>query len=634
MKKIDIEVPKEVCHLSEWQDFDDHLPRGQVMVNKSITGCGFTSYYLTNSQAVLLTSPRTGLINSKMMEYGNRLHYFSREADDNGVREDLSVSIGKLGQYLSDPSLSVPKILVTYDSLPIVLHVLHHNGCLGLFTIVVDEATALFTDAKFKGSVDLTLLHCLHSLPNHIVYVSATPLSEPYYDEIDEFKNMPYYRLVWDASRKETVYVRHRKMTSTRSAIREIISRYKKDGYFDVTYDSAGNPQFSKEAVFYLNNFNEIGAVIKQCGLTPNDTMVICSRGKEPELKRMGFSVGMFPPKASYKTDNKTFTFVTRASFEGADHYSDNASCYVFADSNKECLSLDISIDLWQIIGRCRTSTNPFRTTVNLYYIPLRFGAISEQDARELVRRKCAATEQLFQFYGTATNMNVLGMLKDGQLKQRYQKNYIDVLDSGNGFGRVVINKLVYLADARAIDIQYNQYKNTFHILRMIDGSDFVSQAGAGLGNPLLEAFIRDYFVDGDFSRRMKLYCDTVGAHPELKEAIEQIPEVWAWYKIYYNTLGSAKICALAYRELRLKVEYSYLKSDVLINEKVKATFNDDQFYTKKEVKEKLSAIYKGLGLSKCAKAKDIETILPNTEEVHRKSGRGIYIRGYLVKLQ
>ena len=40
MKRIKQIVPKGIKYISEWIDYD--LPRGHVIVDKGVTGCGYT----------------------------------------------------------------------------------------------------------------------------------------------------------------------------------------------------------------------------------------------------------------------------------------------------------------------------------------------------------------------------------------------------------------------------------------------------------------------------------------------------------------------------------------------------------------------------------------------------------------
>ena len=62
-----------------------------------------------------------------------------------------------------------------------------NRGIMDRFNIVVDEFTCIFTDVKLKGSTEIDLLHELNTLPNRIVYISATPLKEAYLELMGEF---------------------------------------------------------------------------------------------------------------------------------------------------------------------------------------------------------------------------------------------------------------------------------------------------------------------------------------------------------------------------------------------------------------------------------------------------------------
>ena len=278
-----IEVPKEYQYLSNWSDFDSIMPSGHVILNKSICGCGCTDYYLTNDLPVILVSPRKALITSKLKggRTAGKLFYFDRS---NGG--DVSDTITAMGNYLNyceqtpfgGQSL-VPKIMVTYDSLHYVVDTLTNWSLMDQFTIVVDEFTCIFTDVKFKGSVEVNLLHQLETLPNRIVYISATPLKDKYLSVLGQFQNLPYVTLQWDPSRVETVNVYYSKMRSPVTAISQIIKDYRKCGCFQ-TKIIGGQRVDSTEAVFFLNKVEDIVRVIKNNDLKPSETAVhgLCVR--------------------------------------------------------------------------------------------------------------------------------------------------------------------------------------------------------------------------------------------------------------------------------------------------------------------------------------------------------------------
>ncbi|MBQ9575688.1 MAG: hypothetical protein IJV11_02295, partial [Muribaculaceae bacterium] len=164
--------------------------------------------------------------------------------------------------------------MVTYDSLPYVVGALTDWNLMDRFTIVVDEFTCIFTDVKFKGSVEVNLLHQLETLPNRTVYISATPLKDEYLSVLGQFQNLPYVTLQWDPSRVETVNVYYSKMRSPVTAISQIIKDYRKRGCFQ-TKNIGGQRVDSIEAVFFLNSVTDIVKVIQKNELKPSETLVI-----------------------------------------------------------------------------------------------------------------------------------------------------------------------------------------------------------------------------------------------------------------------------------------------------------------------------------------------------------------------
>ena len=54
MKKSRVIVPKGVRYISEWKKF--FIPEEPCIIDKQITGCGFTEFCLCNDQNVILVS--------------------------------------------------------------------------------------------------------------------------------------------------------------------------------------------------------------------------------------------------------------------------------------------------------------------------------------------------------------------------------------------------------------------------------------------------------------------------------------------------------------------------------------------------------------------------------------------------
>ena len=633
MVKYDIKVPKECQYLSDWTGFDNELPPGHIILNKSICGCGCTDHYLTNDQPVILLSPRRNLITSKLKNgrTAGKVHYFDRSSGC-----DLSESIADMENYLcrcgGDPfggQPLVPKIMVTYDSLVHVVDAMLNHGLLNRFEIVVDEFTCIFTDVKLKGSTEINLLHHLNSLENRIVYISATPLNEAYLDLMGEFKDMPYVTLQWDPSRVESVQVFYSKMRSTTAEVSKIIEDYRVNGFFKSKIID-GQQYNSTEAVFFLNSVTDIASIINKNNLKPSETLVICADDQKNRttLRKVKHAIGVVPNEIEYKSQNKPFTFVTKCAFEGTDFYSDCSTTYVFADSNRDNLSLDISIDLPQIAGRCRSRNNPFRNEIYYFYkdADLEDG-MNERQMIQYYDAKRNATIAKVQQLQQITDPGILDKLKTAQVIDKYTKDYLDV-DDYTGTCRAVCNDLAFIADLRAVEIKMMQYRGSYQMMRCMRNNGFNATHQFSQAEKLYKQFCQEFFADANFQRRMKLYIDTVQCYPELLPMIEEASVIPIEFKQYYRGLGAERIRRSGYVEsiLRKHLENASKFSSVNI------TLEQDRVYSNAEIKSMIQAEYNRLSMNATAKATDITKYVPNAVPARYRDENGKKQNGYKLK--
>lgn len=63
MNKKELMVPKGTEFISDWKDYV--IPVGHCIVNKGVTGCGYTEMCLRNDLNVILCSPRKLLLKNK-----------------------------------------------------------------------------------------------------------------------------------------------------------------------------------------------------------------------------------------------------------------------------------------------------------------------------------------------------------------------------------------------------------------------------------------------------------------------------------------------------------------------------------------------------------------------------------------
>ena len=285
MKKITIKVPDTgIKYISEWQDYD--LPRGHVIVDKGVTGCGYTEYTLTNNLSTVLCSPRKLLLENKSEQHlkDQNILYLKNE---NKTFEDVSDFKNRIKTFVINcmENLNLPpKILVTYDSSHYIIDILKELGLLSDFYFIIDEFQSIFLDAFFKSEVEFDFVEYLQDCPN-VLYLSATPMLDKYLEKVDTFKNLPFFQIDWsDTDVVDTLILQRKFTTSLTKECEKIIDSYL-GNKFPSTYTSTGNIVFSKEVVFYFNSVSSIIRVIKNKKLTTSQVNIICSEDQNNKNK-------------------------------------------------------------------------------------------------------------------------------------------------------------------------------------------------------------------------------------------------------------------------------------------------------------------------------------------------------------
>lgn len=616
MNKFTLDVPKNIEYFSEWTDFMSLLPSNKVIVNKVICGCGITHSFLSALYPVLLVSPRIGLINCKMKDpFLTNLFYYDRSEPDKVKTQETEK---QLRDYLSNQYYkngTMPRVLVTYDSLPSVMSILRDMGLLHIFTIIVDEFTCIFTDARLKGQTELKLLTELVNIPNRCLFISATPIHDVYLEQMKEFQCMDYVTLNWDESKRIPIEVVSLPMKSSITSICEVINLYRKRHYFrsEIVDDEI---VYSREAVFFVNSVSVITRVINKLGLTPQETRIICADRKENRDKLpKGFEISEFPERYSYKTENKTITFVTCTAYEGADLYSDDASIYIMADANIESLNVDVMIDLPQIIGRCRTMSNPFRYKVYLYRKTIGKGVASEEEAKNEVDERRCRTVDFINNCGDLSYGPLLEKVSMAQKKEKYNKDYVDVLKDGAGNSSIVFNQLVWLADMRAIHIKYYQYKNNESLHLYLRDNGFNPFQISDINGPY-DDFFSNLFILSTFEKRLEFCFNEMDKNPGIGIYIFNHPDIPDDVKDCLGYFTHDECRSVSYKKADLKriKLFRDLKPEII--NYLRGIIVPGKIYPKQELKEIIQSIYDSMGITTPkAKASDIMEFFDNVEE-------------------
>ena len=664
MNKEIIKVPEEIRFLSDWGDFNFSNFPAKCIINKQIPGCGFTEYCIRSSENIILCSPRKILLKNKYDQHKDEVYLVVNEMDkDPGVDKDidklkrdlskpvykteeekekekeeenrnsqiyerLSISIGNYILHCSTNNIPA-KILVTYDSYRIVQQILMGLGVFDTFYTVVDEFQSILHDSRFKSDTELKFMNYLKR-SHSALFVSATPMMDEYLDMLSEFKNLPYFELDWysrDPTRVVKPDLKVYLMRSVGEKVKEIIETYQKGEFEKVVVMRDGRPLEveSREAVFYVNSVNHIISIIKKSGLKPEQVNILCADTEENRKKirkRLGkdFDIGTVPLKGETW---KMFTFCTRTVYLGADFYSYCARSFIFSDSNSDCLAVDISEDLPQILGRQRLFENPWKNSAEFYYrTTADYRKMDGEDFEKIVKRKQKETDSLLRAFNSVMYDDKYALASTYQKMAgafNYKDNYVAVNKiindvTGDVILKPVVNELVLVNEIRAFKIQQIDYKDRFTVFTTVHNQlspdDIVNQE--------VSEFIKVYESKITKFDKFKLLCEFGLSKEALGIVLCQIPDTDE-VKSYYLALGPQKIKSLYYNITKIKKELGVVMfSDELLLDSVYSSFKVGDNLLLSTVKERLGNIYSSINYQKTPKANDLERYFEIKDSMRR----------------
>ena len=651
MKKEKIVVPKGIRYLGKWKEFS--LPDEVCIIDKQITGCGFTEFCLCNSEDVILLSPRKILLENKEEQHRGEVYYatsgiekivdfekdlsghtLTRVAKECFKKDTISdeqkkgiIDRFKLGIRGYSDSCYIfgrpSKILVTYDSFRYVKEAL--GKTIEDYRIVVDEFQSIFVDSKFKSSTEIELLGHLQGL-GKINFVSATPMIDKYLEMLDEFKNLPYYELDWETEDPSRVYVPklsiHSCSRSIMPSAHDVIQEYLDGNFKSTVIDIEGEKKevVSKEAVLYVNSVKNICDIISKNGLTLENTNVLCANNgdnedkvrkafglKKAELKTKGIDscIGSVPLEGQ---PHKMFTLCTRTVYLGADFYSTNARTFIFSDANVDSLTVDITLDLPQILGRQRLDSNPWKNRADLYYRTLdKNKSITKKDFDDIIEKKKKTTENLLDVYQTANDSAKHDLAETYQRDARnsnYKYNYVAVNEHIGKDLIPVFNNLVLVSEMRSYEIQQVDYADRFRVFNALGNK--ISSFN------LITKAIQDIEELTWFEDKMKYVYNLNLSSDQMKLVLNNVSNIDL--SKYYYSISKERAACLKYRKVGLEKEYlaQKLAKDAIpqIEKDIIDRFQVGGKYSNILIKEELKRIYDNYGYTiKSPKASNIKEI-------------------------
>ena len=648
MNKTILDVPAGIRFISEWEDF--MLPEFPHILDKQITGCGFTEWVINNQFNMVLSSPRLILLENKAEQHPGEVFYARNDLDEVlNVDRDLSRSLSTVNKseeeqeklkkdfnveqkkaelrnqirsyYIQCLDEERPcKILVTYDSYRIVYDALNEIGCFDSFYTVVDEFQSIFTDSKFKSDTELGFLSVLGKV-NNLCFVSATPAIDEYLEMLPEFKDLPYFELDWgkeDPSRIIKPQLEVHPCKRLNDIAIKIIESYK-TGDFEKTIikNDSGNLQEieSKELVIYVNSVKNICDIIKKSGLTYSNTNVLCSNTKANQKKiRSAFGLGRGQEGGIGKVPlrdepRKMFTLCTRTVYLGADFYSDCARSVILSDANIECLAVDITLDLPQILGRQRLDCNPWKNRAELYAKFLSDkNKKTTSDFKKYISEKIKKTNELLNVYSSVVDNSTKHTLAENYQKVAKTYNYKDDFVAVNTHSgkdlAPVFNNLAMVSELRAFQIQQVDFADRFRLFNTINLCGEIS-IDEELSN-CIRNFIIQFNYYKQYVQKMKFLCESELDKKQLSLVLTQIP---IEYSTHYNILGPDRLKSLSYRRCDIEKECSKVLEYQPGSDKEKiiySNFSIGDKLTLQEIKETLKNLYLENNIKSSPKAVDL----------------------------
>lgn len=595
---------------------------GKYILDKSLAGCGGTTLFLSSPYPIVLVSPRSNMLVEKRNQEPS-CHLFRNQDDNRTVLQleaDLCRYLDKC-RYFPSGTPQSPKILVTVDSAKYVIGVLEKRNEIDKYIFVVDEFQNLVSDSTFKGQTDYQFLYSLDSRVKNICYLSATPIQMQYLETLPQFADLDYFKLIWDPSVVVEPTLRDicmRKGENPKSICLDIIQRFRHNGYFERKIVN-GREEYSFEGVFYINEVKTICDIITSAHLDPKEVKILVSPSNS-NIKLLQDKKYVINEAEGNKDDpnlrNPTFTFVSKASFEGRDFYSRCASTYIFVDGNKSWQTLDTAIDIPQILGRQRLDDNPFKYDATIYY-KVKPNPMPLSEFKSRIIKDTKPSWYIVNNYKKSTDMDEKESCYEIAKSLSEENNFIAIIDKGAGKGfDLEINYLKIAALYNLCHLNNFYYNNPIHLIRQIES---VTQSQYGTKPIELRIFEGKFHCAKDFQQKMMEYCLFREQYPQHKEKVLANPYIDFKFHEAFGRLGAERLRQLDYDESAIAFELFYKPQIV---RECEAVFMRGNQYPTSVVKNELQRIYNKLGLPIRAKANELGNYI-RCKTVHPRDSHG-----------
>lgn len=580
------------------------LPHNCIF-NKGITGCGGTTIALFNDEPYIVAVPTTELIINKTgLDCAGAATITSPDGKEQtvfGLFGIFSYQVKKqLKEYLSGSG--VKKILCTYDKVAKLSEYLQPSD----YRLLVDEYHILLKAYSYRRTAINGVLDSFRDYKSYC-FMSATPITPEFKPAV--LDGVPDIKAEW--SDTDTLMVKLDRTNKPYLKAAHYIDAYKTDGYIEI------NGYKSYEAFFFINSVTDIAAILEHCNLRDDEVKIVCADNEANRKKLAGYTI------SNSRSANKPFTFITSKSFEGADYYSESGVCFVVSNSSNSNTLLDISTDIYQIAGRIRTATNPFRNI--LIHI---FNTTGKRDLDLSLSYDEVVAKTYEDLEGAKAIVELVN--NDDKAKRAAEKmlnrDYIMMDEDGKYF----INDMLIKLDLYTYKLEQSIYKNGISIMKNYNINGIATTA------PEYDR------LDGTISTKAKKisFKDAFLRYVELQSSRFTLTNEEADYLVLvqplivdaYYKLGADRVRNLRYVKKAVEDALVNLDADKsnenkiakLLQSRIEIGFNSTA-----DLQAAIASAYSTVGVERKVKASDIEKYFDAKSCTKRLDGK--VTRGYEV---
>ena len=278
----------------------------------------------------------------------------------------------------------------------------------------------------------------------------------------------------------------------------------------------------------------------------------------------------------------------------GADFYSTNARSFIFSDANSDCLSIDISMDLPQILGRQRLDENPWKNHAEFYYkFTADYKKMTQKQLMEIIKNKEIETMNLLSLWGKGNEEEKQSAAKRYLTLtkvNKYKEDYVSV-DRKSGNSLVpCFNNLIKVNELRTFEIQQVDYADRFAVISKLDFQfpELIEQ-----NNEQVINFFKLYDSLTTYVDRLKLLCEFTTTFPELISSVVENMVDTDKVKQHFIVLGPEKIMSLGYNLTRINQAMGIVVFDRSnLDREIYTKFKPGDRYSKANLKAILGNIY------------------------------------------